>query len=63
VVSVYTEKHREIVRGKLPILREEFSALSQYALFLPVLSQVEVISCERHFKERYEVFREIRKYI
>lgn len=62
-IIVYTDKQKEIIKGKLPILKEDFSNLLQYALFLPVLSQVEVVSCERHFKERYEVFREIGKYI
>ena len=62
-VVVYTDKHKELVKGKLPAVRENFSSLSQYALFLPVLSQVEVRSCERHFKERYEVFREIARYV
>lgn len=60
-IVVYGNKCKETVKNKLPILKEEFSALTQYALFLPVLSQVEVRSCERHFKERYEVFREIAK--
>ena len=51
----------DIVTGKLPTLKEEFSAMSQYALFLSPFSQIEVVAVERHFKERFEVFKEIAK--
>lgn len=58
-IITYDKRNADIVKGKLPILKEEFSSMSQYALFLSQLSQIEVVPVEKHFKERYEVFREI----
>jgi len=60
-IITYDKKNADIVAGKLPVLKEEFSAMMQYALFLSHLSQIEVVPVERHFKERFEVFREIGK--
>lgn len=57
----YTDKHRELIAENLKTVREQFEALSQYASFLPCFDGIEVITTQMHFKERYEVFRELIK--
>ncbi len=57
----YTDKQREFATENLKTVREQFKDLSQYALFLPCFDEIEVISTQMHFKERYEVFKELMK--
>lgn len=60
-VCVYSAPHKTLVENKIKTLKEQFESISHYSLLLPIVDQMKVLSVERHFKERYEVFREIKK--
>lgn len=55
----YTDKQKDLITENLKTVREQFEDLSQYGLLLPRLDEAEVVTTQMHFKERYEVFREL----
>jgi len=60
-IYCYTPADAELIKTKLKTVRESFKELTEYSMLLLVFDDIEVISTERHFKERYTVFRELRK--
>lgn len=60
-IYCYTPKEAELIKTKLKTVKEGFKELSEYSMLLLVFDEIEVIFTERHFKERYEVFKDLRK--
>ena len=60
-VYCYTPAEAEVIRTKLKTVKESFEELTEYSMLLLVFDDIEVISTERHYRERYEVFRNLKK--
>lgn len=60
-VYCYTPADAELIKTKLKTVKESFEELTEYSMLLLVFDEIEVISTERHYKERYEVFRNLKK--
>ena len=63
-IVTYTPKQRELLETKLTTVKEDFEMLPEYAMLLLVFDEaITVVSTKCHFRERYEVFNDIKKYI
>lgn len=60
-VYCYSPADAELIKTKLKTVRESFEELTEYSMLLLVFDDIEVISTERHYKERFEVFKNLRK--
>ena len=60
-VYCYTPADAELIKIKLKTVRESFEELTEYSMLLLVFDDIDVISTERHYKERFEVFKNLRK--
>ena len=60
-IFCYTQKENELIQTKLKTVKETFKDLSEYSMLLLAFDEIQVIATESHFKERYEVFRSLRK--
>lgn len=63
-IVTYTPKQKELLETKLATVREDFEMIPEYAMLLLTFDEaIEVVSTKRHFRERYEVFNDIKKYV
>ena len=60
-IYCFTQKENELIQTKLKTVKETFKDLSEYSMLLLAFDEIETIATERHFKERYELFRSLRK--
>ena len=60
-VYCYTPVDAELIKTKLKNVREDFEGIVEYSMLLLIFDEIEVISTERHYKERYELFRNLKK--
>lgn len=60
-VYCYTPADAELIKTKLKNVREDFEGIVEYSMLLLIFDEIEVISTERHYKERFEVFKNLRK--
>lgn len=60
-IYCFSSLEAEIIKSKLKTIRENFEQLPEYAMLLLVFDEIQVISTEKHFKERYELFKSLRK--
>ena len=63
-IVTYTQRQKELLETKLITVKDDFSKLSEYAMLLLVFDEaIKVVSTKQHFKERYIVFNDLKKYI
>lgn len=60
-VSCYTPAESELIKTKLKTVKESFKELTEYSMLLLVFDDIEVIPTERHYSERYQVFKNLKK--
>ena len=62
-VYCYTPADAELIKTKLKTVRESFEELTEYSMLLLVFDDIAVIPTERHYSERYEVFKNLKNEI
>lgn len=60
-VYCYTPAESELIKTKLKTVKESFEELTEYSMLLLVFDEIEIIPTERHYSERYQVFRNLKK--
>ena len=63
-IIVYGRHQKEAVQEKLKTIKADYKEISRgYMLFVPFFDEIEIRDVEMHFKERYEVFRQLKPMI
>ena len=62
-VICHSKKEADLIQTKLKTVRESFEELSEYALLLLNYDNITVEFTERHFRERFEAFNQLKPYI
>lgn len=60
-VYCYTPADAELIKTKLKTVKEGFEELTEYSMLLLVFDDIETISTQQHYRERFEVFKNLRK--
>lgn len=61
-VEIVTYGYKEETKEKLKGIKAKFCEISKtYSLFRPMLDEIRVIDAKNHYKERYEVFNDVKK--
>ena len=61
-VEIVTYGYKEETKEKLKGIKAKFSEISKtYSLFRPMLDEIRVIDAKNHYRERYEVFNDVKK--
>lgn len=59
-IFTYTNQHKELIETKLKTVKEDFNQLTEYAFFLSVFDEMQVVATKNHFQERYKVFEQFK---
>lgn len=60
-IFIYDDSQLESTKNRLHTVQEEFENISsQYATFIDLIETIPIRATKRHFKERFEVFRDLK---